>query len=198
MKKLLLAFFLMAAAVLFYVDPNQKAVAESVTINETVKLESTTADMTAYGVDNSDGVFLEVSLSEALRLFDEKGNGILFLAKPDGTNCMIAAQVLYDAAKDLGVQVYYVNTRGEFSDEDYQTLTEYIKETFVTDANGTSSFAVPDVIGIQKGEITDYHVSLVDGVTVTSEGVTLTDVQREQLKEIYQNLIVSAGDEVKM
>lgn len=197
MKKLLLAFFLIAAAVLFYVDPNQKTVAESVTIVENVELTTETADMSAYGVDNSDGVFQETALSEALRLFDEKGSGILFLAKPDGTNCMIAAQVLHDAASDLGVKVYYVNTSGEFSDEDYTTLTEDIKETFVEDANGTSSFAVPDVIAIHNGEITSYHVSLVDGVTVTSDGVTITDAQREQLKEIYQELIVSAGDEVK-
>ena len=65
------------------------------------------------------------------------------------------------------------------------------------DASGTASFAVPDVIAINSGKIVDYHVSLVDGVTVTSEGVTLTDVQREQLKQIYEKLMVSAADEVK-
>lgn len=86
MKKLLLSFFLIAAAVLFYVDPNNQTIAEEVKIHETVKLDSTSADMNAYGVDNKDDVFQEVKLSEALRLFDEKGSGILFLAKPDGTN----------------------------------------------------------------------------------------------------------------
>lgn len=197
MKKLLLSFFLIAAAVLFYVDPENETIAEAAEIKETVKLSSTSADMSAYGVDNSDDVYQEVSLSESLRLFDEKGSGILLLAKPDGTNCMIAAQVLYEAARDLGVKVYYVNTSGEFSDEDYETLTEDIKETFVKDANGSAAFAVPDVIAIKAGEIVDYHVSLVDGVTVTSEGVTLTDVQRQQLKEIYEKLIVAAADKVK-
>ena len=197
MKKLLLSFFLIAAAVLFYVDPNNQTIAEEVKIHETVKLDSTSADMDAYGVDNKDDVFQEVKLSEALRLCDEKGSGILFLAKPDGTNCTIAAQVLYEAARDLNVKVYYVNTSGEFSDNDYQTLTEDIRETYVKDASGTASFAVPDVIAINSGKIVDYHVSLVDGVTVTSEGVTLTDVQREQLKQIYEKLMVSAADEVK-
>ena len=118
MKELLLSFFLIAAAVLFYVDPNNQTIAEEVKIHETVKLDSTSADMDAYGVDNKDDVFQEVKLSEALRLFDEKGSGILFLAKPDGTNCTIAAQVLYEAARDLNVKVYYVNTSGEFSDND--------------------------------------------------------------------------------
>ena len=197
MKELLLSFFLIAAAVLFYVDPNNQTIAEEVKIHETVKLDSTSADMDAYGVDNKDDVFQEVKLSEALRLFDEKGSGILFLAKPDGTNCTIAAQVLYEAARDLNVKVYYVNTSGEFSDNDYQTLTEDIRETYVKDASGTASFAVPDVIAINSGKIVDYHVSLVDGVTVTSEGVTFTDVQREQLKQIYEKLMVSAADEVK-
>lgn len=193
MKKLLLAFILLAAAVLVQVDPAQQIDAESVNITNPIEVAAADADMTPYGIaDNT--VYKEISLQESLRFFDENGSGILFFAKPDGSECKIAAQTLYSAAEELGIPVYYVNTAGEYSDEDYQKLSEDIQETFQDDGTGTRSFFVPDVIAVKNGDITDYHVSLVEGVTVTSDGVELSDEQKASLKDAYTQLILSAKD----
>lgn len=196
MKKLLLAFLCIFVLATVKLKPLSEMKVSSVTIQNPIQVTYGAVDMSVYGLDASQHVYREISVKEALRFFEEDGSGILFFAKPDGTNSMLAAQVLNEAAKELNVNVYYINTSGTFEKADYEKLQKDLTETFVSDATGKRSFAVPDAIAVHKGEIKAYHVALVDGVTVTSEGVTLTDVQRQELKDIYTDLIVQGADEV--
>ncbi len=193
MKKMILAMAVLAYAVLFF-NPNQNQVAEVSTspiqITETVSLTSETADMSDYGIEGSHQ-FLAITWEEALRLFDEGGSGILFFAKSDGTESVLAAGVVNEAAKELGVHVYYVDANQSVSQETYSALSSYVSETFVQDEAGNKTFYLPNLIAVKDGVITNYHVSLLTGI-----GAEMTDDQHTALKNEYITVMQSAADTV--
>ena len=75
----------------------------------------------------------------------------VFYAKPDSAECKIAASVLQEAAKELDVNVYVVNTSDSVSAEDLSALTTYIDSTLYVDQAGNKSFFVPDLIAVNHG-----------------------------------------------
>lgn len=194
MKKLLLALAILAYACLFYNrdQDGMEALAQgTVQINEKITVNSTQADMSEFGIDSTDR-FQAISASEAIRIFEAKSSGILFFAKNGSVECKIAAQILNEAAEELQVKVYIVNTSEEMSEEDYTTLCSYIEPTFSVDEAGNSAFFVPDLMAVKDGEIKGYHVSTVKGIAVsTNDTIELTDEQKASLKKDYLKVIRS-------
>lgn len=195
MKKLLLALLLLGYASLFYIDEDTSVIqAKEITITDTISLDAEDADMTAFGLEDS--AFQAISLKESIRVFEEGGNAVLFYAKPDSTECRAVAKVLNDAAEELGVTVYYIDTSSNVEQDDYNTLSGYISTTFVSDEAGNTSFFVPDAIAVKNGVITGYHVSTVSGVSVSSsEEITFTEEQYTELKNAYIVMMQSAADD---
>ena len=194
MKKLLLAFAILAYACMFYnrdQDGLEALASGTVQIEESVTLNSAPADMSLYGLDSSAN-FESVSLAESIRIFKENSSGIVFYAKPDSAECRIAAEVLQEAAQELNVKVYVVNTSDSVSTEDLSTLTTYIDSTLYVDQAGNKSFFVPDLIAVNNGVITGYHTSTVKGIAVSSnENIVLSDDQKKELKKYYLEVIHS-------
>ena len=194
MKKLLLAFVILAYACMFYnrdQDGMEALASGTVQIEETVTLNSAPADMSVYGLENS-AHFTSVSLAESIRIFKENSSALVFYAKPDSAECKIAASVLQEAAKELDVNVYVVNTSDSVSAEDLSTLTTYIDSTLYVDQAGNKSFFVPDLIAVNHGVITGYHTSTVKGIAVSSnENIVLSDDQKKELKKYYLEVIHS-------
>ena len=186
MKKLLLAFVILAYACMFYnrdQDGMEALASGTVQIEETVTLNSAPADMSVYGLESS-AHFTSVSLAESIRIFKENSSALVFYAKPDSAECKIAASVLQEAAKELDVNVYVVNTSDSVSAEDLSTLTTYIDSTLYVDQAGNKSFFVPDLIAVNHGVITGYHTSTVKGIAVSSnENIVLSDDQKKELKK---------------
>lgn len=194
MKKLLLAFVILAYACMFYnrdQDGMEALASGTVQIEETVTLNSAPADMSVYGLESS-AHFTSVSLAESIRIFKENSSALVFYAKPDSAECKIAASVLQEAAKELDVNVYVVNTSDSVSAEDLSALTTYIDSTLYVDQAGTKSFFVPDLIAVNHGVITGYHTSTVKGIAVSSnENIVLSDDQKKELKKYYLEVIHS-------
>lgn len=198
MKQLLLAGILLAYASML-VNPNPDQVseikAEQIVITNDVALVSSPADMSAYGLGSgNETCFEQITMSESLRMFSEDGSGILFYAKPDGQESRLAAPVLNEAAQEMGIHVYYVNCGEDYNLSDYNTLTGYISSTFAVSQNGTKTFFLPDVIAVKDGEITGYHVSLVDGLILTGTEESLPEDQRIRLKNSYIETLRTAAD----
>ena len=194
MKKLLLAFVILAYACMFYnrdQDGMEALASGTVQIEETVTLNNAPADMSVYGLESS-AHFTSVSLAESIRIFKENSSALVFYAKPDSAECKIAASVLQEAAKELDVNVYVVNTSDSVSAEDLSTLTTYIDSTLYVDQAGNKSFFVPDLIAVNHGVITGYHTSTVKGIAVSSnENIALSDDQKKELKKYYLEVIHS-------
>lgn len=198
MKKMLIAGALLVYAFMFVnTDPDAVTTVSTnpITITENVSIDSSAADMTAYGLsDPSAHAFREISMSQALQIFQQGGSAILFFAKPDGTECVTAAPVLNEAAMNLSVTVYYVDTNSDYTQDDYNALTSLISETFVTDDSGSKSFFVPDVVAVKDGALSGYHVSLLDGISAAASSVQLSSDQKNELYNDYVSVIQSAAD----
>lgn len=197
MKQLILAGILLVYAAMF-VNPNPdqepEIKAEQITITSSVVLTTETADMSAYGLEEETN-FEKISMKESLRFFNEKGSGILFYAKADGLESRLAAPVLNEAAKELGVHVYYIDCGENYDLADYNSLTPFINSTFVTSADGSSAtFYLPDVIAVKNGEITGYHVSLVNGLILSGNETALSEADRIALKNAYIETLSTAKD----
>ena len=195
MKQLLLAGLLLAYAAMFvHPNPDQEQVlkTEPIEIVSNVQLDAIKPDMGAYGL-GGDASFLEISLKESLKVFEDSGSAVLFFAKADGQESRLAAPVLDEAAKKLGVDVYYIDCAKPYEQADFDVLSQYISETFASSKTGSKTFYLPDVVAVKDGEITDWHVSLVDGLILTGDEIALPDEAHVKLLNAYIKTIRSAA-----
>ncbi len=175
--------------------PSSETVDETVTITNTVELESTESDMSGYvWLDTTEkNVFQTISLKDSVRIFKEGGSAILYYGKVDCPWCQRAVPLLSQAAIIRDVTVYYVDVSQKVEKADYDELVTYIESTFQLN-NGKPSFFVPEVIAVKNGQIVDSHVSLVESFTLTSDEDMLTEEQSAELLEIYKTMIKKAAD----
>ena len=107
----------------------------------------------------------------------------------------LAAPVLNEAAGDLGINVYYIDCGENYDLADYNALTPFINSTFVTSQDGSSAtFYLPDVIAVKDGEVTGYHVSLVNGLILSGTETALSEADRIALKNAYIETLSTAKD----
>lgn len=170
---------------------------ETYTITNNVDLDAVPADMTVYEwIDGEIGDFQEITFSKALRLFKEKGSGILYFGYDDCPFCERGVPVLNEAVRETGVTVYYIDVYGPFQPtaEEYEELMGYIEEYMIEDSKGNKSFFVPWVIGVKNGGVTASHVSLVSDFSIENEESQMNDSQKKELKEIYLDIIRKTAD----
>lgn len=172
--------------------------ADPVTITNPVTLETGTADMSGYRfLDDSDPAFVKISYAQSLRMFTEKGSGILFYGYDSCYYCNRAVPILNEAAKEAGITIYYIDAMDSSgtSKDDYNALMTYLEPTFREDSDtGEMTFFVPDVVGVKNGEITGFHVSLVDGFQAGDEDAQLTDEEKNELKQDYIDIFNATAD----
>ncbi len=168
-----------------------------VTITNTVDLDSDPAIMEVYEwIGNEIADFRQITFAESLRLFTEKGSGILYYGYDDCPYCERGIPLLNEAALETGVTVYYIDVYGPFQPtrDEFDDLCDYIEETFIEDKDGNKSFFVPLVIGVKNGEITASHVSLVSDFVLEDEDSMMSDAQKSELKKIYLDIIEKTAD----
>lgn len=161
-----------------------------------------------YLLEDEDPAFYQITFDDSLRIFTEGGTGVILYSYPTCPWCNRAVPVLNEAAKDLGMNIFYVYIYEnemvvEKTEEEWNatldTFYEVASKALPTDVDvetgeETPVFKVPLVIAVKDGKITSSHYSLVNGFTITSEDDTtsvLTDSQHEELLEIYKELIES-------
>lgn len=197
-KKIFLS--LLTGAILFVSGCSREieVTADPVTITNPITLETSTADMSHYQfLNDSDPAFVKITYAESLRMFTEKGSGILFYGYDSCYYCNRAVPVLNEAAKEAGITIYYIDALDTLntSKDDYDLLMEYLEPTFREDSDtGELEFFVPDVIGVKNGEIVGYHVSLVEGFQAADEETQLTDQEKNDLKQDYIDIFNATAD----
>ena len=194
-KKLLMAIVL-AAVSLTACSKDENKEPEQVTITNPVEFETLPLVMDGYGfLEDDDPAFIEITLAESVRMFTEKGSGILYYGREGCWWCQRAVPVLNEAAKELGVKVYYIDVNLPTSKESYDALESHINSIFEKDAEtGNPVFKVPEVIGVKEGEIVGHHLSLVKSFEPGDNDAMMNDEQKAELKQDYLDIIKAAAD----
>ena len=169
---------------------------QSATITNPITLNTTTADMSGYTqLTDNDLAFTAITIKESLRMFDEKGSGIIYYGMPYCDYCQAAVPELNTAAKTMGVTVYYVDVTNATADDSYEDLKKALESTFKTNTSGQKDFMIPEVIAVKNGVIVDSHLSITsDYKTDYSKAVSLSETQKLELQNIYKELMREAAD----
>lgn len=171
--------------------------AEKLTITNPVELNYEPAIMTVYDwIGENIADFREITFAESIRMFEEKGSGILYYGYNDCPFCERAVPMLNEAALETEIPVYYIDIYGpeQPSRDQFDTLLEYIDETLIEQEDGSKGFFVPLIIGVKNGEITGSHVALVSGFSIEDETSQMNDEQKQELKNIYLDIIRKTAD----
>ena len=193
MKKIVL--ILTALLTLVSCGKQEQEVDKTVTITNSVELNTYDADMSGYKwLYDSEPAFTEITLEESIRIFKEEGSGILYYGYAGCPWCERAVPILNKVAKETGVTVYYINVHFQTTMEAYNELMTYISPILEKDSEGEPVFKVPEVIAGKNGEITDHHLALVEDFKIENDDSQMSDSQKKELEDIYLNLIQSAKD----
>ena len=164
-------------------------------------------DMSGYQWLNDDNpAITTISLQESVRVFAEGKTAVLYYGRETCPWCQRALPVLNEAAKQEDIIICYIDVGTGFVDNNqeilldsaegkkiYNELTSYISSTFTeTDEEGNPSFHIPLVIAVRNGSITDSHTSLTEDTTVTTSDMDLSSHEKDELLQIYKQLIQSA------
>ena len=178
-------------------EPREAAITNPVDI----EVIEETADLSGYKWLYDDApAFSLITLKESIRLFSEKGSGILVYSSDTCPWCNRAMPILNEVLKEYGVKAYYVDTNmpiasdAAVSRQLYDELCSYIDSIFELDEDGQPTFQIPEVIAVKNGEIVGHHLSLVDSFILTDDEAQMTDGETEELRNIYRGLIEAAAD----
>lgn len=125
-----------------------------------------------------------LSYEELISKINKKENFVLYLGFPTCPWCRNIIPVLFDTANANNNKVYYINTRElkSLSVDNYNALYNLVYDYLEED----KVLYVPDVYFFKNGEIIGHHLGSVD--SQTNPYVTLNEEQKNELKNIYQNL----------
>ncbi len=184
-------------------EPSAEPEIRGAVITNPVEIEvvEETADLSGYQwLYDDEPAFSLITLKESIRLFSEKGSGILVYSSDTCPWCNRAMPVLNEVLKEYGVKAYYVDTNmpiasdAAMSRQLYDELCSYINSIFELDDNGEPTFQIPEVIAVKNGEIVGHHLSLVDSFILSDDEAQMTDGETEELRNIYRGLIEAAAD----
>jgi predicted bacteriocin transport accessory protein len=154
-----------------------------------VTLNTSTADMSGYTwLQDSDPAYAEITLKESIRMFTEKGTGVLYYGKVGCPWCQRAVPIMDEAAKEAGLTIYYVDVAQPVEKADYESLVTYISSIFEKDSEGNPMFQVPEVIAVKDGQIVGHHLSLVESFTLANENDQMNDDQKQELLNTYLDM----------
>ena len=143
-------------------------------------LNVTLNDMMSYEtMSEPSDHFYELTLKEALRLFEEGGSGILLISRSTCSHCLNAVPVLAEVADEHDLTIYYVDCGKSLESEDLEKLEVYAKDVL-----GARGVMVPIVFSIVNGEALGKHIG-----TVADEDGLLTDEQWDKTVQIYERLL---------
>ena len=143
-------------------------------------LNVTKNDMMSYEtMSEPSDHFYELTLKEALRLFEEKGSGILMISRSTCSHCLNAVPVMAEVAEKHNLTIYYVDCGKDLNSEDLEKLEVYAKEVL-----GARGVMVPIVFSIVDGQALGKHIG-----TVADEDGLLTEEQWDKTVQTYERLL---------
>lgn len=113
--------------------------------------------------------------------------GILYFGYNTCPWCRNVVSVLVETAQENNQKIYYVDSNKldlkSINDELFTILDDYL----MSDEEGNKVLALPDVYFVKEGKIIGHHIGTVDGYNNPYK--KMTDSQKQELKNIYQQLI---------
>lgn len=170
---------------------------QTYTITSDVELNGFTTKLPGYSWIGSDvGNFKEVTMKESVRLFEEKGTGLVYYGYTGCQWCERFIPQLNQVALKTGVMIYYVDASifNEEEQETYPILTEYLSSILDKDEDGEYEMYVPLLIGVKDGELVGSHNGLVDGFVIKDESSQMNDQQKEELQNYFLEIIEKVAD----
>lgn len=159
-------------------------------------------DMSGYMyMEDPHPLFKEITVAECLRMFDEKGSGIIVLSADSCPWCEVAIPLVNDVAKQLNQPVYYINSASPYNvantEEKAKMIDQLQKDldpVIEPDEDGEKNLYIPFVVAIKDGVPVQGHVALVENVETNEMGPQLSDEQKEELRQIYRDLFMAAAN----
>lgn len=152
--------------------------------------ECENSDMSEYtslvGVEH---IFLDATFEEALQLLESDDfSGILYYGYPSCPWCKEAVVEMNDAAKSLGLEIYYVNKKSDFNllHPELEEKTELILDKaygLSVDEEGKPHLYVPEVVVIKKGKVVDHHLGTLEEHNAHERD--MNEDEKQKLEDIY-------------
>lgn len=149
----------------------------------TIDLDYEAADMSGYeDFTETDHVFRQITMHEALRLFEEEGSALVYFGYTHCPWCIEAVPIMNEAAKASGLPIYYVDAMDKEGQQegDLDQIKQYTAQYLSKDSEGELKFYVPVVFVIRNGETVDAHIS-----TLSSHDAYERKLSESEQKELY-------------
>lgn len=165
-----------------------------------ITLETYSADFSGYKfLSDNNPPFLSITIEESLKMYEDGGTGIVFYSYDTCPWCNRAIPTLAKAAKDSGIEVFYVDVKEkEFNAKTtnekktiVQNLYKDIDSALQTNSNGEKSLEVPLVLAVKDGKIVDSHLGVVSDFeldTSKMDEYQVTSSQEDELYDIYTKM----------
>ena len=147
-----------------------------------------------YEALNNSGIVVEINEDVDVKIlnFDEAKNllenetGIIYFGFPSCPWCRNILPVLLETLKENEQTLYYLNIRN-INTEQNKYIKNILKDYLDKNSNGELTLYVPDVYAVQAGVIKSHHLGSAS--SQNNPYNALTEEQRIELKNIYQQLI---------
>lgn len=147
------------------------------------ELTTAKADMSGYLLlEDTDHLFSKLSMEQAMKFFDEKGTGIIYLGYAECPWCNRAVPVLNDVAHIAQAPVYYIDVTDSINDDFQEDFVSGYLSSVLTDGK----LYVPLVIAVKDGEIVSSHLSVLSDYDDYTKD--MTDAQIKKLKTVYYDM----------
>lgn len=145
------------------------------------------ADMSGYEtMKDANHRFISIPMQDFLVKTENKESGIFYFGYVACPWCQEAVPVMNEVAKQLDLNIYYIDKKAETSDEATIAKVEDVLKGILTEMDGKPHLYVPEVVVVKDGEIIDHHLSTIGDYDAHER--TMTAQEQEQLKHLYQDL----------
>lgn len=159
---------------------------QTVSIQSAVALEAKEADLSAYShILGKKAEFKQVELSQILEFIQNKGTGVFYFGNAESHYDQVVLPLLNEAMKRSAVLVYYIDTKAEVQEKDYQSLVKALKGSLKKDQSKNPIFLSPFVVAIKEGQVVDSQISLVNNQVITSQDQVLSDEEKKAQIDRY-------------
>lgn len=143
-------------------------------------------------LDQALASFTPLDFESAISFFEEGKSGVLYFGFHDCPWCEDVVPLLYDAASQEDVEVYYVETRDLernrlYTDEQKERIIPYIGDYMSDNEKGELTLYVPLVLSVKDGKVTMAHQGTVEGHQAKER--EMTDEENAQVREDLEKIV---------
>ena len=157
------------------------------------------ADMSGYGLSESDPCFVQISLPQAVEFFRSGGTGLLLFTADWCPFCQYAVPLLEEALQGGETFAYLVDADAvdhETEAEDYAALCDILAAALEPHPDG-SLLDIPEVLAVKDGQIVGHHYALLPSFRTPQVRAReeMSPEQKAELRGCYAALLPLLAEE---